>query len=239
MKKLYQKNELLFSLIWIAIYCFISLPILSMLGVTSPVMACWLILFSAAILFFIKKNDLAEKYGLAKWKGRLRHYLFFLPMLVLMTGNLWGGIQLDHHGLGLIFAIITMILVGLVEELIFRGLLFRALLKRMPVPGAIAISAATFALGHLINLLTGQGGLDTLVQVIFALAWGFLFTFVFYRSGSLWICILSHAVIDVSSLFGRQSSRIDLIYTSVSLVVALAYGLYLSRLPSALKQKSV
>ena len=60
------------------------------------------------------------------------------------------------------------------------------------------------------NLLTGRGGLETFVQVLFAIAWGFLFTLVFYHSGSLLVCIFVHGMVDVFSKFAAtQTARLS------------------------------
>lgn len=234
MKKLYEKNELLFAILWIIAYCVISIPIRGELGDESPVMLAALAVIAAGLVAFIKRNGLEEKYGLTHWRGSAKEYLYFIPMLILMTGNLWGGVALAYDGMAQVFAVLSMLLVGLIEELIFRGLLFRALLKRDPVPVAITISAVTFGVGHLVNLLAGQGGLESLIQVFFAVAWGYLFTLVFYKSGSLWACIVVHGMVDVFSKFAAAGSSSEYVYVGATIVVAAAYCFYLSRRPTAL-----
>ena len=91
---------------------------------------------------------------------------------------------------------------GFVEEVIFRGLLFRAL-ARDSVNMAIAVSSITFGLGHLLNLVNGSGaGLaENLFQVTGAIAIGFLFVILFHRGGSLWPCVIAHAAINIASAF--------------------------------------
>ncbi len=236
MKKLYEKNDLLFALLWIAVYCVVSIPVRGALGDESPVMLAALAAIAAGIVLLIRKFGLEEPYGLVKWRGRAKDYLFFLPLLVLTTGNLWGGVGMVYGGAGQVFAVLSMLLIGLIEELIFRGFLFRALLKRDPAPAAIIISAVTFGIGHLVNLLAGQGGLESLLQVFFAIAWGFLFTFTFYKSGSLLICIPVHGLVNACSTFAAPENRAEMPYVAATVVVSVAYCLYLSRRPTALVQ---
>ncbi len=236
MKKLFEKKDLMFAILWIIVYCAVSIPIRGELGDESPVMMIGLAIIAAGIFVFVKKLGLEEKYGLKKWDGKAGDYLFFIPMLILMTGNLWGGFGVAYDGISQIFAVISMLLIGFIEEMIFRGFLFRALLKRDPVPIAISISAVTFGIGHIVNLLAGQGGSESLVQVIFAIAWGFLFTFVFYKSGSLWICITVHGLVDVFSKFAAHEGNSDYIYVIATIVISAVYCFYLSRKPTALKQ---
>lgn len=237
MKKLYEKNELTFALLWIGVYCAASIPIRGAFGDESPLMVVELVVIAAGILAFVKGARLEEKYGLVKWQGSARGYLYFLPMLFLMTGNLWDGVGMAYAGTAQVCAVLSMLLVGFVEELIFRGFLFRALLERAPVPAAVTISAVTFGIGHIVNLLAGQGGLESLVQVIFAIAWGFLFTMVFYKSGSLWVCILVHGLVDVFSKFAAadNGSVSDYGYVAATILISIAYCVWLNRKPTALK----
>lgn len=235
MKKFYEKNELWFAIAWIVVYCGVSVPIRRAYGDESAAMLAGLAVIAAGLLAFVKTAHLEEKYGLVKWRGHAREYLFFLPVLVLMTGNLWGGVGMAYEGTAQLFAVLSMFLVGLVEELIFRGLLFRALLQRDAPPVAITISAVTFGIGHIVNLLAGQGSLESLIQVIFAVAWGSLFTMLFYHSGSLLVCIFVHGMVDVFAKFTTGVSRSDYIYVTVTILVSIAYCLYLSRRPAALR----
>lgn len=239
MKKLYDKNELWFALVWIIGYCLITIPIRGKLGDESPAMLIALALISAGIFAFVKKYHLEEKYGLVKWKGKASDYWFFMPMLILMTGNLWRGFGIAYSGVAQIFAAVSMFLIGFVEEMIFRGFLFRILLKKDPAPVAITISAVTFGIGHIVNLFAGQASLETVVQVLFAIAWGFIFTFVFYKSGSLLVCIVVHGMVDVLSKFAASDENMTgaYIYITATIVIAIVYCLYLNRKPNALSAK--
>lgn len=123
--------------------------------------------------------------------------------------------------------------------MLFRGFLFRILLKKDPAPVAITISAVTFGIGHIVNLLAGQASLETVVQVLFAISWGFIFTFVFYKSGSLLVCIVVHGMVDVLSKFAASDENMTgaYIYITATIVIAIVYCLYLNRKPSALSAK--
>lgn len=99
-----------------------------------------------------------------------------------------------------------MLCVGFVEEVIFRGFLFRAIAKDN-VKTAIVISSVTFGLGHLINLVNGSGMdlTENLFQIIGAIALGFLFVILSYRGGSLLPCIITHSTINITSVFANET----------------------------------
>ena len=143
--------------------------------------------------------------------------------------NLLSGFQPDYPVPGLIYAAVSMALVGFAEELIFRGFLFKAMLKDGNVKAAIIVSSITFGMGHIINLFTGHELIATLIQVVFAVAMGFVFTLVFYKSGSLLPGILAHSFIDVTSVLASDdgSRLVNLIVHIVVIVVSIAYCLYL------------
>lgn len=232
MRKLYEKKEILFAVLWILAYCFVTIPIRGNYGDGSIWMLAALAVIAAGITAFVKANHLEEKYGLTGWPKNTRPFLYFLPMWILTTGNLWDGFSLSYRGIAQVFAVLAMLLVGYVEEMIFRGFLFRAMIPKDGIVIAVIVSSVTFGMGHIVNLLTGQADLETVVQMIFAIAWGFLFTMVYYKSGNLIPCIIAHGLVDVSSLFGADTYLGDRIYVGTTIIVSIAYCIYLIRLPA-------
>lgn len=230
MKKLYERNEITFAVLWIVIYCVIVGTLRSSYGDGSPWPLFGLAVLTGGINLFVMKYSLRKKYGLAEWPADQKRYLYFIPMWILVTGNLWGGIHPDYEGFALVCAVLSMILVGYLEEVIFRGFLFRAMLKNGHPKTAVTITAVTFGIGHIVNLFGGQTSLETIVQVPFAIAWGFIFTFVVWKSGSLLPCILAHALIDIFANFGVDAFMSTWVYVIATIIISLVYCLYLSRL---------
>lgn len=229
MKKLYEKSEIWFAVMWIIIYVVIC-GNLRNLGDDSPYMMLGLIVISVLMFAFVKANHLEEKYGLNHWSKDFKAMLYLIPLWIITTGNLWGGIEAEYEGVGLIFAVVSMALVGFAEELIFRGFLFKAMLKDGKPIVAIIVSSVTFGMGHIVNLLTGHGGFETVVQIFYAVALGFIYTFVFYVGKSLIPCIISHSIIDVLSKLNNEVEIISWVYIGVVIVTSVVYCIYLSRL---------
>lgn len=230
MRKLYEKHEVLFAVLWIVLYCVVMASLKGAFGYESPWALLALLAIAAGILAFVKANRLEEKYGLASWPKNGKKCLYFIPMWILATCNLWDGISLSYHGAAMAIATLSMILVGFVEEMLFRGFLFRGMLREGKTAVAIVVSALTFGMGHIVNLFAGQASFETFVQIFFAVAWGFLFTMVAYKGGSLLPCILAHAMIDVFALYGADNPLIDWISIGLTIAVSIVYCLYLARL---------
>lgn len=233
MFKLYEKKEILFAVLWIMLYCFVSIPIRGNFGDESIWMLLALFIIATGITIFIKRHHLEEKYGLDRWPKDNKCFLFFIPMWILVTGNLWGGIGMLYGGLAQVFAVLSMLLIGYIEEVIFRGFLFKALIPKDGIVVSVIISAVTFGIGHIVNLFAGQANLETVIQVFFAIAWGFIFTMVFYKSGSLLPCIIAHGLVDAFSKFAAEGTRMisAWIYMTATIVIAIIYCLYLKNLP--------
>ena len=229
MRKLYEKNEILFAVLWIVLYCVVLGTIKGNFGIGSAYMLPALLAFAAAATIFVRSNHLEEKYGLTGWPENMRKYLFFIPLWILAAGNIWGGFSPAYRGAALAAAVSSMILVGYVEEMIFRGFLFRAMLADGKPARAIIISALTFGIGHIINLFTGQASFETLLQIIFAVSWGFIFTMVCYKSGSMIPCIIAHAMIDVLSLFAVDNKLLDHVYIGATAAAAIVCCICLGR----------
>ena len=229
MRKLYEKNEVLFAVLWILVYCFVMSPVRGEFGDGSIWSVLALAVIAAGATLFVKINHLEEKYGLTGWPKDTKKYLYFIPMWVLVTGNLWGGFAPAYSGAALAFAVLSMLLVGYVEEMLFRGFLFKALAAKNNIKAAIVISAVTFGIGHIVNLLSGQANLETFTQVFFAIAWGFIVTMVFYKGKSLIPCILAHGLVDVFSKFSADNITFEWLYMGATIVAAILYCAYLAK----------
>lgn len=228
LKKLYRKHELACAIFWIVLYT-VCIGNLRSLGDDSPVLMIGLIAVCALMFLFVRLTGTTEYYGLGGWAKNSRAMLWFLPLWLVASINLWSGISPDYPMPGLLYAAVMMAFVGFAEELIFRGFLFKAILKSGSVKKAVIISSVTFGLGHILNLLNGQDFVETLVQVVFAVAIGFVFTMVFYKGGSLWPCILAHSLIDVTSVFSSgEAPVLEWILHIAVFILAAGYCLYLA-----------
>ena len=242
MKKLYNKNEVTFSIIWIILYVVllsIADSVSESLGTAKLITAPLCILMTAFLFFWLKKNNLMEKYGLCKFEGSMKKYLFFFPLVILCSTNLWNGVTINLSLLGTVLYIVSMLCVGFLEELIFRGFLFRAMCKDN-VKSAIIVSSITFGIGHIVNLLNGAELLSTLLQVCYAVAIGFLFTIIVYYGKSLIPCILCHGIVNSLSVFAVESDNLlDIITAIVIIVVSLTYTLWIIKTERTKKEPAI
>ena len=236
MKKLYEKNELTFALVWIAVYCVLQSlanPLNKMIGIEYAASAVFCVLQAVVLFTFIRRNDLLKRYGLCKSPLPARRFLYYVPLLVLASGNLWNGVAVNYSPAETVCRIVCMLCVGFLEEVIFRGLLFKAI-ARNNISSAIIVSSVTFGIGHIINLFNGSGMdlVSNLCQIAFAIAVGFLLVTIFYRGGSLLPCILVHAAINTLGTFANDAgltTEMHLLHLGIMIVVTVAYTVFLTK----------
>ena len=236
MKKLYEKNELTFAIVWIVVYCVLQSlanPLNKAIGVAYAASAAFCVLQTVVLFTFIRKNNLLKRYGLCKSPVPARRFLYYVPLVILASGNLWNGFALNYSPAETACRIVCMLCVGFLEEVIFRGLLFKAIAKDN-IKSAVIISSMTFGIGHIINLFNGSGMalVNNLCQIVFAVAVGFLLVTIFYRGGSLLPCILVHSAINTLGTFANDmnlTTETHLLHLAALIAVTVVYTLILTR----------
>jgi len=228
-KKLYEKNELTFSLVWIGLYVVVMNIALQFCGgfddlanktasqVLVPVICICVLAVVSTV--WILRNGLSEKYGLCRFKGNRTQFLYFIPLIIMSCVNLINGLGLTAPLAVALLMMVNLAVAGYVEEIIFRGFLFRAM-EKDNLRSAIIVSAITFGAGHIVNLANTADTLGVLLQVCYAIVIGFLYTIVVYKGGSLWPCIASHMFVNGSSTFaleqGPFSQLVGVVFGQVS-----------------------
>ncbi len=230
MTKLYEKNKLNFALAWIGGYVVstsLADGLSDAIGVAKLITVPVLLVLTLILSRWVCRRGLAADFGLVPFRGVWAEYLWFAPLGVLLTVNLWNGVAMNFSPAETLLYITSMLLVGFLEEVIFRGLLFRAM-EEWDVRKAFVISSLTFGFGHIVNLLNGAALVPTLLQIFYAAAIGFLFTLIVYKSGSLWPCILTHGIFNALSAFSAEAGSAGRAITFLALcLIPGGYSLWI------------
>lgn len=213
MKKLYEKSEVLFALVWIGIYVVVMNIAMQVCGGFDDLASksVWQMLVPAgcitvlavALTVWVVRNGLTEKFGLCGFRGSWKSFLFFIPLILMSCTNLKNGLGLTAPLTVTLLMMVNTAVAGYVEEIIFRGFLFRGMAKDN-LPSAIIVSAVTFGVGHIVNLANTADTVGVLLQVCYAVVIGFLYTVIVYKGGSLWPCIISHMFVNGSNVFALE-----------------------------------
>lgn len=119
MKKLFDKDEIWFAVVWIIIYVlgFSNADMLSESIGMPKLITCIFGFLMAAILFvFIKKHKLSEYFGLCAFKGNYKKFLYFIPLIIISSVNFWNGLKFECSFQDAALFISSMCLVAILEE---------------------------------------------------------------------------------------------------------------------------
>jgi uncharacterized protein len=95
------------------------------------------------------------------------------------------------------FGVLAVAIAPIVEELVFRGFIFNALLRYTPVWFAAIVSGLAFGLSH--------GSLSAALPLSVS---GIVLALVYYRSGSLTASILTHATFNLVNIVALALGKI-------------------------------
>ena len=229
MEKAFKKHETLFTIALIILYVVINSYIIQNYGTKSYQSVIINTILSFLLIILVIVLNRVKYYGITK-PNNYKKFLYFIPLFIISLFNLRRGIHINNTSSEIIFHILTMINIGFLEEMLFRGFLFK-MMERNNAKTAIIVSSITFGIGHIVNLLNGADLVPTLLQVCYAIAIGYMLVMIFYKSKSIMPCIIFHAVFNCLNIFATGESSI--VSNIILIVMCLAYTLYIIKKTSS------
>lgn len=227
MNKIVEKYEPLICIFLIILYittnsyCVQNFGDISFVGfIVNSILSIFLII----IILALKRTSY---YGLTRVRNS-KKFLYFIPLILILTVNLWNGININNSVSEIVLYILTMINIGFIEEIIFRGFLFKMMAKNN-VNSAIIVSALTFGVGHIVNILNGAELIPTLLQICYAVSIGYLFVIIFHKGKSLIPCIITHSLMNSLSVFNIENALSLYISSAFLIIVPLVYAFEIKR----------
>ncbi len=160
--------------------------------------------------------------------------LFWLPILPLAL-NLIGGMKVASVAPWRIsvFLLVSM-LVGFVEEGIFRGLMVQALFPK-GVWTAAVVPTLLFGLAHCVNLALGENAQAVALQLVYTtMIYGFGSAALVIYTKTIWPIVVIHALVDFAAWLQAGTSLKttgvtfgDVFLTVLGSTLAIGYGVLL------------
>ena len=154
MEKAFKKHETLFTILLIVIYVVANSYLMQNFGYTSIQSVIVNTIMSILIISLIISLKRVKYYGLNKVNNP-KKFLYFIPLIIISLFNIRNGIHINNTSSEIILHILTMINIGFLEEIIFRGFLFK-MMEKDNVKRAIIVSSIKFGIGNIVNLLNGH-----------------------------------------------------------------------------------
>lgn len=167
----------------------------------------------------------------ARWSFVL---LFWLPILPLAL-NLIGGLKIaSFEPWRIVVLLLVSVLVGFVEEGLFRGLMVQALLSK-GVWTAAVVSTLLFGLAHSVNFALGENVQAVALQLVYTtMIYGFGSAALVIYTKTIWPIVVIHALIDFTAWLQAGTTLKttgvtfgDVFITVVGSALAIGYGVLL------------
>ncbi|MCP1452399.1 CPBP family intramembrane glutamic endopeptidase [Priestia megaterium] len=192
-----------------------------------------------AVLYIWKSNyhfgDMGFRSIEKKSKNKI---LFYFPIILVEIVGFIVGIR--HVSVEYLLSVVFFtVAVGFAEEIYFRSLILKTL-EGKGVKKAIIISSVIFGITHLGNLVGGANIPYTIIQVVFAFAFGIVFAEIFYLTKSLIPVILWHFLHDTFGYIQKQPDiHGTILFAGIQTVILVAYALYMWKMIKNGKEKII
>ncbi|ULO07217.1 CPBP family intramembrane metalloprotease [Paenibacillus sp. 19GGS1-52] len=174
------------------------------LSYTAPVLISFIPIALVLIVYFTVKQKWS--YFGFKSLGSIPagNWIYYAPLiLVLITISLKGFRTISVSEV--LFFIFFTLLVGFVEESIYRGLILKTLLAKGVKP-AVVTSTILFSVTHVLNAMSGQDTAQTILQVVYALLLGAVLALLMVKNDNIVPLILFHFAHNLIQFVGNDNS---------------------------------
>lgn len=195
---------------------------------------CAGVLLTAVVVLFGYKSIVAPDL-----KHFLKDLLWCVPCFLVVLANfpftalIGGTAKIERVDLIWLF-IIKCLAIGLMEEMLFRGLLQNIIGekfndKKYGALITVAVTSAIFGGIHLLNLFAGAGAGATFLQVGYSFLIGAMFSAVLIKTKNIWLCVFLHAAFDFGGLIvtdlgtGTFQDMYFWIFTAVAGAICFAH----------------
>lgn len=163
------------------------------------------LLFALFLIFYMKKKDpTLKQFGFTN--GNATKKLIAFIALIVLIQPLFFGINFSLSVSTLLLIVLQMILVGFVEETLFRSIFFYYLKGRDPKV-YICFSSIVFGILHIASGLNPETAPALVVlQIINALLLGGVFSLLYYSTKSIYTVITFHALFNIFASLSAPGS---------------------------------
>jgi len=140
-----------------------------------------------------------------------------LVLILLIVGN--RGFQEDQPVSFFVYMLLSqLLLVGFVEETLFRGIILRALIRRGKAV-AVGVSSVLFGVTHALQALGGQSMQDTMLQIAYAFIIGFVLVLLVVKNQAILPSILFHGLHNFINFTGNTPSTHIFDYLVIAILI--------------------
>ncbi|WP_342560567.1 type II CAAX endopeptidase family protein [Psychrobacillus sp. FSL W7-1457] len=192
-----------------------AIATIKQLSYNAPILISFIPTALVLIIYFTWKRKWTY-FGFKRVVIRKSWYSYF-PLFLILIVLCFQGFSFQPIET-IIFFVGFAILVGFVEESIYRGIMIKILLPLGMLP-AILTSSILFSVTHMLNLLSGQSLGQTGLQLIYSLLIGIVLAQLFVKTENIYPLILFHGLHNLLQFLGNGESSVILDTTVIGILV--------------------
>lgn len=214
------------ALLFLAVFAAGAYATIRQLSGTAPVLISFIPIAAVLAIYFSVKKKWGF-YGFRNLRSIPKPDLvYYAPLLVLLAIIALKGFRPISVSEVLFYLLFTL-LVGFVEESIYRGLILNILLPK-GVKTAVLTSSILFAVTHILQVLSGQSAFQTVLQIVYALLIGGALALLMVRGRNIWPLILFHFLHNFIQFVGNDNSDAYLGYDLAILAFLALYCIWMA-----------
>lgn len=231
MRKLQASSPIWHAVAWIGIYVVamnIGDALSEAIGVPNSGTTAVLVVLSLWLIFYLRRDGWLRYYGVrAVRRSDFKKTWLYIPLVLIVVMQFTKGMRDDLDLTAVLLIVALMLCVGFLEELIFRGMLFRGIQRTSNLTRAVVISGVTFGIGHIVNLARGMSVVDQLTQIGFAVVLGIVLALLFAVTETIIPLIVFHALVNISGSLTVNNPESELLMLAATTLVCAGYAAYL------------
>lgn len=150
---------------------------------------------------------------------------YYAPLLIILLIISLKGFQ-EISTTDVVYYLLFTLLVGFVEETLYRGLIFKTLLAK-GIKTAVITSSILFSVTHMLNAIGGQSTSETVLQMVYALLIGAALSLLMLKNNNILPLIFFHFIHNFIQFAGNDNTSNYLGYDLLILAVLAAQCLWL------------
>ncbi|MWV45605.1 CPBP family intramembrane metalloprotease [Paenibacillus sp. HJL G12] len=195
------------------------------LSYTAPVLIAFIPISLVLIIFLTLKKSWG-RYGFQSLSAIApQNWIYYLPLVLALICVALNGFRSFTWKEALFFVFFTL-MVGFVEETVYRGLILHILLRKKSVTAAVITSSLLFSVTHVLNMLSGQSVEDTVVQLVYALLTGAALALLIVKNRNIIPLIIYHFIHNLLQFLGQDGRGVS-VWDYVVLGILLLHCVWL------------
>lgn len=192
-------------------------------------------IITAVIIYFSGLGSIFKNKGTG-FKGLITGGYFIAAPIIASFGiiSLNKDCQISTNCAHIVFYVVCMLLVGLTEESMFRGIIATTIYKKFAhknnsgIVLTLIIQGLLFGLAHSINFMSVGMSFGVLIQILVAIAMGIALGSIYLRTGNIWIAAFLHGFNDICAgistcLYDSSIANVIQNYTATNLIGIVPY----------------